>query len=127
MATDLSALDVAVSLLTAGRHLVIGSRTLDCSVVEDRHSGVRRPGAAAFRAMARRILPEATDTQCGFKFFSGPLARAAALSLRTAGFAFDVELIASCQRLGATLTEIPVCWRDMPGSTFSVALTRPRP
>ena len=120
MATDLSALDVAISLLAAGSPVVIGSRALDASVAEDRHSGIRRAGAAAFRALARRIVPDATDTQCGFKFFSGPLARAAALSLRTAGFAFDVELIARCQRLGATLTEIPVCWRDVPGSTFSV-------
>jgi len=120
MATDLSALDVAVSLLTRGNPLVIGSRMLDASVVEDRHSGIRRIGATTFRALARRIVPDATDTQCGFKFFSGPLARAAARSLRTAGFAFDVELIARCQRLGATLTEIPVCWRDVPGSTFSV-------
>jgi glycosyltransferase involved in cell wall biosynthesis len=120
MATDLSALDIAVSLLTRGSALVIGSRRLDASVAEDRHSGIRRVGAAAFHALARRIVPEATDTQCGFKFFSGPLARAAARSLRTAGFAFDVELIARCQRLGATLTEIPVYWRDVPGSTFSV-------
>ena len=29
-------------------------------------------------------------------------------------------MIALCQRLGATLTEIPVHWQDMPGSTFSV-------
>ena len=115
MATDLSALDIAVSLLAAGHPLVIGSRALAASVVEDRHSAVRRAGAAVFRALARRIVPDATDTQCGFKFFSGPLARAAALPLRTPGFAFDVELIASCQRLGATLTEIPVRWRDVPG------------
>jgi dolichyl-phosphate beta-glucosyltransferase len=120
MATDLSALDAAVSLLTAGQHLVIGSRTLNCSQAEARHSGLRRAGAASFRALGRRIIPDASDTQCGFKFFSGPLARAAARSLRTAGFAFDIELIAQCQRLGATLTEIPVCWRDVPGSTFSV-------
>ena len=120
MATDLSALDVAVSLLAAGTPMVAGSRGLAASVVEDRHSTVRRAGAAVFRAMARRIVPGATDTQCGFKFFSGPLARAAALPLRTAGFAFDIELIAHCQRLGAALTEIPVTWRDVPGSTFSV-------
>ena len=44
----------------------------------------------------------------------------AALPLRTAGFAFDIELIANCLRLGATLAEIPVCWRDVSGSTFSV-------
>jgi glycosyltransferase involved in cell wall biosynthesis len=120
MATDLSALDLAVSLLVAGRHLIIGSRALDSSVAEERRNGIRRTGAMAFRALARRVVPDATDTQCGFKFFSGPLARAAARPLRTTGFAFDVELIARCQQLGATLTEIPVCWRDVPGSTFSV-------
>jgi dolichyl-phosphate beta-glucosyltransferase len=120
MATDLSALDTVISLLTAGKPVVVGSRGLAASVVTVRHSAIRRGGAVVFRAMARQIVPDTTDTQCGFKFFAGPLARAAALRLRTPGFAFDIELIAICQRLGATLTEIPVHWRDMPGSTFSV-------
>jgi dolichyl-phosphate beta-glucosyltransferase len=121
MATDLSALDAAVSMLAAGHHVVIGSRALTTSVVQARTSGARRLGASMFRGMARAIVPAATDTQCGFKFFAGPLARAAARPLRTAGFAFDVELIATCLRLGATLTEIPVRWQDMAGSTFSVS------
>ncbi len=120
MATDLSALDSAVSMLAAGHHVVIGSRALAASVVQARTSAARRLGAGLFRGMSRAIVPVATDTQCGFKFFAGPLARAAALPLRTAGFAFDVELIATCLRLGATLTEIPVRWSDMAGSTFSV-------
>jgi dolichyl-phosphate beta-glucosyltransferase len=120
MATDLSALDAAIGLLAAGHPLVVGSRGLAGSVVTNRHTAARRAGAAVFRALARQVVPGATDTQCGFKFFSGPLARAAALRLTTPGFAFDIELIALCQRLGATLTEFPVCWRDMPGSTFSV-------
>jgi hypothetical protein len=120
MATDLQALDPAVSLLTAGHPVVIGSRALAGSVTEVRSSAVRRVGAAVFRAMARQIVPASTDTQCGFKFFAGPLARAAAGPLRTAGFAFDIELLANCLRTGATLTEIPVHWRDMAGSTFSV-------
>ncbi len=120
MATDLAALDVAIGLLAAGNSLVVGSRGLAASVVESRHNAVRRAGAAVFRGMARRVVPGATDTQCGFKFFSGPLARAAAQRLTTPGFAFDIELIALCQRQGASLTEFPVHWRDMPGSTFSV-------
>jgi dolichyl-phosphate beta-glucosyltransferase len=120
MATELSALDTALRLLVAGKPMVIGSRALDASVVEDRHSTARRLGAAAFRALASSIVPDATDTQCGFKFFDGPLVRAAAQGLRTAGFAFDIELIAACKRLGATLTEIPVLWQDMAGSTFRV-------
>src|SRR5690348_16145889 len=120
MATDLSALDTAISLLTAGKPLVVGARGLAASVVTVQHSAIRRGGAAVFRALARQIVPDTTDTQCGFKFFAGPLARAAALRMRTPGFAFDIQLIAICQRLGATLTEIPVYWQDMPGSTFSV-------
>ena len=121
MATDLSALDLTLSLLAAGGHVIIGSRALDGSVVEERRSAIRRMGAAAFHCLARRIVPGVSDTQCGFKFFSGPLARAAARPLRTTGFAFDIELIAHCQRLGAALTEIPVTWRDVPGSTFSAS------
>ena len=120
MATDLAALDVAIGLLAAGHQVVVGSRALSSSLVEVRSRMTRRVGAAAFRTLARTVVPGASDTQCGFKFFSGPLARAAALHMRTAGFAFDIELIASCLRLGASLTEIPVCWHDVPGSTFSV-------
>jgi len=120
MATDLSALDVAVSFLAAGHSLVIGSRAMFGSVVEARSSTLRGAGAALFRTLARAILPGTADTQCGFKFFAGPLARAAVRSLRTAGFAFDVELLATCLQLGATVTEIPVHWQDIAGSTFSV-------
>src|SRR5450756_1444345 len=84
MATDLSALDQALRLLAAGDSVVIGSRALRASVVEARNSAARRAGAAVFRALARRIVPGVTDTQCGFKFFSGPLVRQAVLPLRTA-------------------------------------------
>jgi dolichyl-phosphate beta-glucosyltransferase len=121
MATDLSALDTAIGLLAAGHQVVIGSRGLRESVVESRSSMVRRAGARVFRAVAAAIVPGSTDTQCGFKFFAGPLARTAAESLRTSGFSFDVELLAACLRLGATVTEIPVQWRDVSGSTFSVS------
>jgi len=120
MATDLGAMDPALRLLAAGYGAVIGSRALTASEVEDRRSPARKVGGTMFRTLARGIVPGVSDTQCGFKFFSGPLARAAALPLRTAGFAFDIELIANCLRLGATLAEIPVRWRDVSGSTFSV-------
>ncbi len=120
MATDLSALDVAIQDLLAGHQVVIGSRAHPDSIVEDRHSIVRKAGAAVFRGMARLVAPGARDTQCGFKFFAGPVARRAAMDLGTAGFAFDIELIARCRQLGAGIAEIPVRWRDIPGSTFSV-------
>jgi dolichyl-phosphate beta-glucosyltransferase len=120
MATDPAAIEVAVELLRVGNLVVLGSRSHPESVVEDRHTVIRKAGAAVFRAATRVIVPGIGDTQCGFKFFDGPTARAAASSLRVTGFAFDVELIARCVQLGATPIEIPVRWRDVSGSTFSV-------
>ena len=120
MATDLSALGAAIGLLVAGHQVVIGSRAHVESVVEDRHSWMRSFGAAVFRGAARVIVAGVTDTQCGFKFFSGPLVRAAAATMNSSGFSFDVELLARCRQLGGDVTEIPVQWHDMPGSTFSV-------
>jgi len=120
MATDPAAIAVAVSLLQAGNPVVLGSRSHPASDVEDRHTVVRRAGAAVFRAATRVIVPDVADTQCGFKFFRGEIARAAAARLRITGFAFDVELIARCAQLGARAVEIPVRWRDVSGSTFSV-------
>jgi hypothetical protein len=120
MATDLSAIDVAVELLLSGCPVVLGSRAHPESVVEDRHSLLRRSGAAGFRGAARMVVPGVRDTQCGFKFFAGPVARAAVRDMRATGFAFDIELIARCRQLGAEPIEIPVSWRDIPGSTFSV-------
>ena len=121
MATDLSALDVAVSFLAAGHPLVIGSRGLSGSVVEARSStlrGARRhpvpddgpPGSSR----------EPPTPSAGSSSSPGRWPGRRSRSLRTAGFAFDVELLAACLRLGATVTEIPVHWRDIAGSTFSV-------
>lgn len=120
MAADVSALGEVIEHLQAGQQVVIGSRAHAAAVVEVRHSPIRKAGAAVFRAMARMIVPGAGDTQCGFKFFSGPLARRAAADLRATGFAFDIELLARCQQLGGEVVEIPVAWRDVPGSTFSI-------
>jgi glycosyltransferase involved in cell wall biosynthesis len=120
MATDPAAIPVAVELLLAGNPVVIGSRSHSRSDVEDRHTVIRRAGAAVFRAATRVVVPGVRDTQCGFKFFDGPMARAAAAELRVTGFAFDVELIARCVQMGAEPMEIPVRWRDVDGSTFSV-------
>jgi dolichyl-phosphate beta-glucosyltransferase len=120
MATDLSALDDAIGWLQAGHQVVIGSRSHPASDVLARHSRVRKAGAAVFRWVARRVVPRVGDTQCGFKFFSGPLARQVAGELRATGFAFDIELLARCRLHGADLLEIPVNWHDVPGSTFSI-------
>lgn len=121
MATDLDILEDVIAMLASGAQAVVGSRRHPESDVEIYSRPLRRIGALAFNRLCRELTGGITDTQCGFKFFSGPLARAAAAELRTAGFAFDVELLLHCRRLGAGIAEIPVIWRDVPGSTFSIS------
>jgi glycosyltransferase involved in cell wall biosynthesis len=121
MATDLEILEDVLAMLGSGAQVVVGSRTHPESDVEIYSRPIRRLGAVAFNRLCRDITGGIGDTQCGFKFFSGPLARAAAADLRIAGFAFDVELLVHCRRRGAAIAEIPVTWRDMPGSTFSIS------
>ncbi len=120
MATDHPALDEAIVLLREGRPVVVGSRRHGRSVVQGYALPVRRLGAITFNRIVRDLVGGIQDTQCGFKFFDGPLGRTAAKQLRTTGFSFDVELLAHCVRRGASVTAIPVVWRDRPGSTFSV-------
>lgn len=117
-ATDVSALRVAMSAVEGGADIAIGSRAVLGSRTLARHSRLRVHGAAAFRRLARDLVPGVKDTQCGFKLMRGDLARELFAELRTPGFSFDVELLARAQARGADLVEFPVVWHDIPGSTF---------
>jgi len=120
MATDLGVLGEVLTLLGEGTHVVVGSRRHPGSLVRPRNNPLRRLGAITFNRLSRDLVGGVQDTQCGFKFFAGPLARAAAADLRTTGFAFDVELLMHCRRRGAPIHDLPVRWDDVDGSTFSV-------
>lgn len=117
-ATGLDAIEAAWREVLLGADVVIGSRAVAGSETETRHCRTRSMGAAAYRRLARRLVPGVADTQCGFKVFRGSLARSAARRLETAGFSFDVELLVRLRGLGAEIQEIPVTWTDVPGSTF---------
>lgn len=117
-ATALDALDEAWRRMALGADVVIGSRGLPGSVTEVRARKVRASGAALYRRLAARLLPDLSDTQCGFKMFRADLARRAAHELQARGFSFDVELLVRLRANGARIDEIPVTWVDVPGSTF---------
>jgi hypothetical protein len=57
------------------------------------------------------------DTQCGFKAFRTPVARLLFHLVRIDRFAFDVEILARARRLGLTVTEVPVHWKHVEGSS----------
>ncbi len=118
LATPIEMLDVVVPLLGDGQ-AIIGSRHMSGANLAKRQPPHRAVGGMIFHAMARRVLSDLTDTQCGFKFFDGDLARAAARRLTIDGFAFDVEMLQAIAEMGVEIKEIPVTWTDARGSTLN--------
>jgi dolichyl-phosphate beta-glucosyltransferase len=119
LATSLDGLPEILNMLKDGAGVVIGSRALAASVVQARHSVARELGAAFFRWTVQRVVPSVDDTQCGYKFFDGDLARRIFPHVACGGFAFDVEVLARAQHAGYGIVETPVNWVDVPGSSFS--------
>jgi glycosyltransferase involved in cell wall biosynthesis len=118
-ATPIATLDRAMELLEAGHGAVIGSRRAPGARYAVEQPLARRAGGSAFRGLEQFILPQIADTQCGFKFFDGPLARTIVRRCRVDGFAFDVEFLVHVRRAGRSVVEVPVTWSHVPGSTFS--------
>jgi dolichyl-phosphate beta-glucosyltransferase len=99
--------------LASGHQVVIGSRAVSGSRVE-RHQPLHRElGGKAFGVFMRAItgLP-VQDTQCGFKFFPSPIARDLFSRQTIDGYMFDVEILFIARRLGYSILEVPVRWRD---------------
>ncbi len=118
LATPLSALEPGLQLLEEGWDVVIGSRLCAGATYVVPQPLLRRSGGWCFRWMAKRYVGAVSDTQCGFKLFGGPAARAIFSATSMTGFAFDVEVIANAQSRGLRLVEMPVTWSDKDGSTF---------
>lgn len=118
MATPIDTLDIVLPLLESGWLAVIGSRRVGGATISRRQPAHRSVGGMAFRAVASRMLPGISDSQCGFKFFAGNLVRTVVPSLQIDGFAFDVELLQAIIAMGIPVTEIPVVWTDEKGSTL---------
>lgn len=99
--------------LAAGIDVVIGSRALPDSLIEKKQPLHRQWGGQAFGVWMRAItgLP-VRDTQCGFKFFPAPVARDLFSHQRIDGYMFDVEILYIARKLGYSIREVPVRWRD---------------
>jgi dolichyl-phosphate beta-glucosyltransferase len=95
----------------------VGSRALPGSRVEERQSILRQSMGKIFNRLVRLStgLPF-HDTQCGFKLLDRERLRPVLERMVVDRFAFDVELLYLCSRFGLRVEEVPVVWRDAPGS-----------
>lgn len=98
---------------------VIGSRGL----AREDFPFYRRFGAIVFATVRRiLILPEITDTQCGFKLFKSDGLKKVFPQLEffkgkesVSGWkvtSYDVELLHMLKKLGLSIREVPVAWND---------------
>ena len=112
--TPIEELDKLLPWLGRGYEVVIGSRGLADSRIEVRQSLLRRVGSRGFRLLMHLIIGlwDIHDTQCGFKFFRGDVARDLFGRQRIDGYMFDVEVLHLARRSGYRIKEVGVRWRD---------------
>jgi len=79
-----------------------------------------------FPALTARVLPQISDTQCGFKVFKRWTVRPIFSALSVRRFAFDVEALLLAERLGASIVEFPVQWRNPQLSTLNIQRDAPQ-
>jgi glycosyltransferase involved in cell wall biosynthesis len=120
--TEVSKLHSAAGANNAA--VAIGSRALDRSLIARHQSFFREFGGRFFNVVMRGItgLPFG-DTQCGFKLYRADAAEAIFSRQRLDGFSFDVEDMFIAQRLGITVTEVPVAWANAEGTKVSLRST----
>lgn len=122
LSTDLRHLLPAMSLLSAGTHqIVTGSRLLPNSTVIGR-SMTREVTSRAFNYFLRSLLGvHFTDGMCGFKFLTKETyTQLSKAGLHNREWFFNTEILVVSEWIGLSVGEIPVEWRDAPGSKVRV-------
>jgi len=101
--------------------VAIGSRALPGSDVQLRQGLLRQSMGRIFNRIIRALTGLTfRDTQCGFKLLDRERTRPLFEKMVVDRFAFDVELLFLCRRFGLTVREVPVIWRNAPGSKVSI-------
>jgi hypothetical protein len=111
----------AVPLLLDGlsdHDIAVGSRALRDSMVETTYVARSLMGHVFNRLVTAGTGLGLRDTQCGFKALRAPVARLLFGLVAIDRFAFDVELLLRAHRLGLAITEAPVQWKHVIGSTI---------
>jgi dolichyl-phosphate beta-glucosyltransferase len=112
--TPIEELPKLLAWLERGYDVVIGSRVGSEAVIEVRQPFHRRIGSRVFGIGMHLTLGlwDIIDTQCGFKVFTGGVARDLFSRQRIDGYMFDVEILYLAQRSGYRIKQVGVRWRD---------------
>jgi dolichyl-phosphate beta-glucosyltransferase len=100
-----------------GYDIVIGSRAVKGAKILIHQPFYREMMGRLFNKIVKiLVISDFNDTQCGAKMFKNEVAKKV-FSLSTLNnFAFDVEILFIAKKLGYKIKEIPVVWRNSPGT-----------
>lgn len=100
---------------------VVGIRQKGSMGNEVKRTWLRNVLFRAFSMLMRGLLKEPwRDTQCGAKVIHGDAYRSIRDSLVETGFVFDAELLSHLSHSGKKVKEVPIPWREVPGSKLSL-------
>lgn len=103
--------------IEGGADIAVGSRQTVGSDIEVHQPLLRETAGRMFSAVQRAILGTGIrDTQCGFKMFTREAVEIVFPHQKLERWAFDAELVFIAQRLGLTVVEVPVRWRNSPAT-----------
>ncbi|MBM4436032.1 MAG: glycosyltransferase family 2 protein [Actinobacteria bacterium] len=124
LSTPISELPRLLAPLQGGHDLAIASRALTQSRVVLAQPAYRRAGARVFRELAWLMggLPGYPDSQCGFKFYWGEVARDLFGAAVIDRWMFDIEILRLAEHRGYRVAQVPVQWRNHPDSRLSLTV-----
>ncbi len=103
-------------LHTEGYDVAVGSRAAE-GAEEAKRSLLRRVMSGGLRWIVKNIYRIGVkDTQCGFKMYTHQTAQRLHKAQTIDGFSFDLEVLYLASKFGYRIAEVPVEWRDSPGS-----------
>ncbi|MDP6355119.1 MAG: glycosyltransferase family 2 protein [Planctomycetota bacterium] len=96
-----------------GEEIVVASRRAKGARNTGGGRKYRQVMGVVFNCLVRMLTVKGvSDTQCGFKAFTGAAADLLFSRQKLEGFAFDVELLYMASRFGFRIKEMPVEWED---------------
>jgi len=116
LSTSIDELDRFLPYLRDGAHVVIGSRKMQGAVIEVRQPILRETMGRVFTFLTQLLVVRVSDATCGFKLFTRDAAHQVFSRMTLDDWSFDAEALFLARRLGYVIREVPVAWRDEPGT-----------
>ncbi len=104
--------------------VAIGSRWVKGSSISIRQPFLRVVLGRLYHYLTFAVLGlYIKDTQCGIKAFVREKVQEIVQNIKTLNLSFDTAILYSCKKAGLDIKEVPITWKDVPGSKVKILKT----